>query len=101
MASSVTTPAQPLPAEQFFRAAAFFLVLTATLTLVSTAKLDLLPTLVAPLAILYQGFRWGAGDPAERRPTPATRLVLAYVFLFPVDGLFISRNLASGTSNSA
>jgi protein-glutamine gamma-glutamyltransferase len=101
MASSVTTPAQPLPAEQFFRASVFFLVLTATLTLVSTGKLDLLTTFAAPLAILYKGFRSWRGHPAELRQSTATRLVLAYVFFFPVDALFISRNLASGTSNSA
>ena len=99
MASSVTTPAQPLPAEHFFRAAVFFLVLTATLTLVSTGKLDLLTTLVAPLAILYKGFRWWRGHGPELKQTTATRLVLAYVFLFPIDALFLSRNLASGTSN--
>src|SRR5258708_5240201 len=51
MASSVSTPAQPLPAEQFFRAAVFFLVLTSTLTLVSTGKLDLL-TMLSFAAIL-------------------------------------------------
>jgi len=101
MASSVTTTAQPLPAEQFFRAAVFFLVLTSTLTLVSTGKLDLVTTLVAPLAILYKGFRWWRGHPAELRQTTATRLVLGYLFLFPIDALFISRNLATGTSNSA
>jgi transglutaminase-like putative cysteine protease len=101
MASSVTTPAQPLPAEQFFRAAVFFLVLTSTLTLVSTGKLDLLTTLAAPLAILYKGFRWWRGHGAELKQTTATRLVLAYVLLFPLDALFLSRNLASGTSNSA
>jgi len=101
MASSVTTPAQPLPAEQFFRAAIFFLVLTATLTLVSTGKLDLVSTLAAPLAILYKGFRWWRGHGPELQQSTATRLVLAYVFLFPLDALFLSRNLASGTSNSA
>ena len=101
MASSVTTPAQPLPAEQFFRASVFFLVLTSTLTLVSTGKLDLLTTLVAPLVILYKGFRWWRGHGPELKQSTATRLVLAYVFLFPVDALFLSRNLASGTSNSA
>jgi len=101
MASSIATPAQPLPAERFFRAAVFFLVLTSTLTLVSTGKLDLLTTLVAPAAILYKGFRWWRGHGPELKQTTATRLVLAYLFLFPVDALFISRNLASGTSNSA
>jgi protein-glutamine gamma-glutamyltransferase len=101
MASTVTTPPQPLPAEQFFRAAVFFLVLTATLTLVSTGKLDLVTTLVAPLAILYKGFRWWRGQSPELKQTTATRLVLAYLFLFPIDALFVSRDLASGTSNSA
>jgi transglutaminase-like putative cysteine protease len=101
MASSVTAPAQPLPAEQFFRAAVFFLVLTSTLTLVSTGKLDLATTLAAPLAILYKGFRWWRGHTSELKQSTATRLVLAYLFLFPIDALFVSRNLASGTSNSA
>jgi len=100
MASSVTTPA-PLPAEQFFRAAVFFLVLTAALTLVSTGKLDLMTTLVAPLAILYKGFRWWRGHGPELKQPTATRLVLAYVFFFPIDALFLSRNLADATSNSA
>ena len=101
MASTVTSPAQPLPAEQFFRASVFFLVLTATLTLVSTGKLDLPTTIVAPLAILYKGFRWWRGHSQDLKQSTATRLVLAYFFLFPVDALFVSRNLASGTSNSA
>ncbi|HXH66912.1 MAG TPA: DUF3488 and transglutaminase-like domain-containing protein [Candidatus Limnocylindrales bacterium] len=101
MASTAPTSAQPLPAEQFFRAAVFFLVLTATLTVVSTGKLDLLTTIVAPFAILYKGFRWWRGHAPELKQTTATRLVLAYVFLFPVDALFFSRNLASGTANSA
>ena len=101
MASSVTNPAQPLPAEQFFRAAVFFLVLTSTLTLVSTGKLDLLTTLVAPLAILYKGFRLWRGHGPELKQTMATRLVLAYVLFFPFDQLFLSRNLASGTPNIA
>jgi len=101
MASTVTTPAQPLPAERFFRAAVFFLVLTATLTLVSTGKLDLFTTLIAPIAILYKGFSWWRGHGGGLKQTVATRLVIAYVFFFPLDILFISRNLANDTSNSA
>jgi hypothetical protein len=101
MASTVTAPAQQLPAEQFFRAAVFFLILTSTLTLVSTGKLDLATTLAAPLAILFKGFRWWRGHTSELKQSTATRLVLAYAFLFPIDALFVSRNLASGTSNSA
>ena len=38
MATTSSSPAQALPAESFFRAALFFLVLTAVLTLVSTGK---------------------------------------------------------------
>ena len=100
MASSVTTASHPLPAEQFFRAAVFFLVLTATLTLVSTGKLDLLTTLAAPLAILCKGFRWWRGHAPELKQATATRLVIGYVFLFPLDALFLSRSLAGGASNS-
>ncbi len=99
MATNVATPAQRLPAEHFFRAALFFLVLTSVLTLVSTGKLDLLTTVVAPLAVLYKGFRWWRGYRPELTQTAATRLVLAYLFLFPIDALFISRNLVSGTVN--
>jgi transglutaminase-like putative cysteine protease len=100
MATSATAPAQPLPAEHFFRAALFFLVLTSVLTLVSTGKLDLFTTIVAPLAILYKGFRWWRGNPAELQQSTATRLVLAYVIVFPIDALFVSRNLVAGAANT-
>ncbi|HKM66012.1 MAG TPA: DUF3488 and transglutaminase-like domain-containing protein [Candidatus Acidoferrum sp.] len=100
MATNVTSPAQQLPAEHFFRAALFFLVLTSALALVSTGKLDLFTTAVVPLAILYKGFRWWRGHGPELQQTTATRLVLAYLLVFPIDALFISRNLVSGTTNT-
>jgi protein-glutamine gamma-glutamyltransferase len=99
MASSATTRPQELPAEPFFRASLFFLVLTAVLTLVSTGKLDLFTTILAPVAVLYKGFRWWKGYGPELRQSTATRLVLAFLFVFPLDALFISRNLVAGTVN--
>jgi transglutaminase-like putative cysteine protease len=100
MASPATTRAQELPAEPFFRAALFFLVLTAVLTLVSTGKLDLFTTILAPLAVLYKGFRWWKGHGPEIQQATATRLVLAFLFVFPVDAFFVSRNLVAGTVNA-
>jgi hypothetical protein len=51
--------------------------------------------------ILYKGFRWWRGFPAELKQTIATRLVLGYLFLFPVDALFVSRQLATGIPDPA
>jgi transglutaminase-like putative cysteine protease len=99
MASTATSRAQELPAEPFFRASLFFLVLTAVLTLVSTGKLDVFTTILAPVALLYKGFRWWKGYRAELKQSTATRLVLAFLFVFPLDALFISRNLVAGTVN--
>ena len=101
MASTASNPAQPLPAEPFFRVALFLLVLTSALTLVSTGKLDLFTTIVAPLVILYKGFRWWHGHGPELQQSTATRLVLAYLFIFPVDAVSISRNLVAGSTNVA
>ena len=99
MATTAPTRAQELPAEPFFRASLFFLVLTAVLTLVSTGKLDIFTTILAPLAVLYKGFRWWKGYGPELRQTTATRLVLVFLILFPLDALFISRSLVTGTVN--
>ena len=100
MASSATTLA-PLPAERFYRTALFFLVLDSVVTLVSTGKLDPFTTVLVPAIILYKGFRWWRGYPAEMRQSVATRIVLAYVFVLPFDALFVSRGLASNSSNPA
>ena len=99
MATPPSASAQALPAESFFRAALFFLVLTAVLTLVSTGKLDLFTTVLAPLAVLYKGFRWWRGDGPELQQGTATRMVIVFLVLFPLDALFISRNLVAGTVN--
>jgi transglutaminase-like putative cysteine protease/type IV secretory pathway VirB3-like protein len=101
MATTSTSPAQPLPAEPFFRVALFLLVLTSVLTLVSTGKLDIVTTIVAPLAILYKGFRWWQGHGPELRQSTATRLLVLWLFVFPLDAIFVSRNLSPGTVNAS
>jgi len=99
MASLIATPASSLPAERFYRTALFFLVLTSVMTLVATGKLDLFTTILAPGLVLYKGVRWWQGEPPELRQAVATRLVLAYLFVFPVDIFFVSRFLAGDTPN--
>lgn len=99
MASSIATPTSSLPADRFYRTALFFLVLTSVITLVSSGKLDPLTTILAPTLVLYKGFRWWRGKPAELRQTLATRLVVIYLFVFPLDYLFFSRTMAGGSTN--
>ena len=100
MATTSIGPVQSLPAEAFFRAALFLLVLTSVLTLVSTGKLDPLTTIAAPLAILYKGLRWWQGHGPELRQSTATSVLLLWVVAFPLDAIFISRNLAPATINA-
>jgi len=99
MASTATSPAQPLPAESFLRGALFFLVLTAVLTLVSTGKLDPFTTILVPLAVLYKGYRWWRGHGPELQQSTATRLLLAFLVVFPLDAIFLSRTLVAGSTN--
>src|SRR6266568_723386 len=100
MATTATTqPAPALPAEQYFRASLSLLVLTSILTLASTGKLDLLTSLIAPLAALHKGYRWWHGRPSELSPRAATWCLLVYLAFFPVDALFLSRFFVGGSSN--
>jgi transglutaminase-like putative cysteine protease len=109
MAASTTIATKPpaaaelptLPAERFFRASLFFLILTAIATLISTGKLDLLTCVAAPLAMLYKGVRLWRGQPAELSHATATWLVVAYLGFFPVDILFVSRASVANSSNPA
>ena len=100
---SATTSAQlpALPAERFFRASLFFLILTSIATLVSTGKLDLLTCVVAPAAMLYKGVRLWRGQPAELSHSTATWTVIGYLGFFPLDILFFSRALVANSSNPA
>jgi protein-glutamine gamma-glutamyltransferase len=99
MSTSIASPAQSLPADRFYRTAVFFLVFTSVMTLVATGKLDFITMIVAPALVLYKGVRWWKGKAPELRQTTATRLVVAYLFLFPVDMLVVSRALAGDSVN--
>jgi protein-glutamine gamma-glutamyltransferase len=104
MASVVSTPAASspaviLPAENFYRTSLLLLVLTAVATLCATGKLDPVTTILAPAAVLYKGFRWWRNYPAELRQSTATRLVLVYLPIFPLDAIFLSPHLAVGISD--
>jgi len=103
MAASATLPAKlpALPAERFFRASMFFLILTSLGTLVSTGKLDLLTCVLAPLAMAYKGVRLWRGQPAELSHTRATWLVIGYLGFFPLDIFFFSRAFVANSTNPA
>src|SRR5271155_185192 len=94
-ASASATSIPALPAERFFRTSLFLLMATAVATLVSTGKLDLITMIVAPSAVLYKGVRWWRRCPAEIPHRVATRLVVAYLLVFPLDVVFLSRTFVS------
>jgi protein-glutamine gamma-glutamyltransferase len=94
-ASIVTSSDAALPAERFFRGSLSLLILTSTVTLVSTGRLDIITSFAAPLAVLCKGFRWWHGLPQRA----ATWCVLAYLAFFPVDALFLSRFYLGNSSN--
>src|SRR5712675_1846030 len=101
--ASATLPAKlpALPAERFFRASLFFLILTSVGTLVSTGKLDLLTCILAPLAMLYKGIRLWRGQPPELSHGTATWLVIAYIAFSPLDIFFFSRAFVANSTNPA
>ncbi len=102
MAASIATPSDSaLPAERFFRTSLSLLMLTSTVTLVSTGKLDIITSFAAPLVVLYKGFRWWHRRPAELSHRAATWCVLVYLAFFPVDALFLSRFTVGNSSNPA
>jgi transglutaminase-like putative cysteine protease len=100
MAAIFSAPSDPaLPAERFFRTSLSLLMLTSTLTLVSTGKLDVVTSFAAPLIVMYKGFRWWHGRPAELSHGAATWFVLAYLAFFPVDAFVLSRFSVGSSSN--
>ena len=99
MASTIATPPGILPAERFYRTALFCLMLTSVVTLVASGRMDPLTVIAVPALVLLKGYRWWRGKPVELRHRTATRLVVAYLFVFPLDLLFFSRTLAGDTQN--
>src|SRR6267143_1326202 len=100
MAHLFSAPSAPaLPAERFFRTSLSLLMLTSSLTLVSTGKLDIVTSFAAPLIVVYKGLRWWHGRPAELSHRTATWFVLAYLAFFPVDAFVLSRFSVGSSSN--
>lgn len=100
MATTAPTGAvSALPAERFFRGSLSLLIFTAIASLGSTGKLDVVTSVLGPLAALYKGYRWWHGKPAELSNRAATGCLLAYLAFFPVDALFLSRFSVGGSSN--
>jgi transglutaminase-like putative cysteine protease len=100
MAATPALPsAEPLPAERFFRAALFFLILSSVTCLVATGKLDLFWSFLAPGAVLFKGHRMLGNHPAEISPRLATWLVIGYLFFFPIDVFVFSRAFTANSPN--
>jgi protein-glutamine gamma-glutamyltransferase len=97
--SSALLIAEPLPAERFFRASLFFLILSSISCVVATGKVDLFSSFVAPIAVLYKGHRLLRSYPAEISPRLATWLVIGYLFFFPVDVFVFSRMFVANSAN--
>jgi hypothetical protein len=93
--------AAPLPAERFFRASLFFLVLTSSAALIGTGKLDAVTSIFVSVAILFKGFRWLLGKAPEISPRTATLLVICYLGVFPIDVFYLSRAFVAGSTNPA
>jgi len=98
-ASSAIPGEAALPAERFFRTSLSLLILTSTVAIVSTGKLDIVTTFAAPLIVLYKGFRCWHGRPAELSHRAATWSVIVYLAFFPLDALILSRFLVGNSSN--
>src|SRR5215469_3744327 len=100
MAASTSVRFAPvLPAERFFRASLFLLLLTAILTLIGTGRIDLFTSIVATVVLLFRARRWWYGHQPELSSRMATLLVLCYVLFFPINTFFLSRALAGYSPN--
>jgi protein-glutamine gamma-glutamyltransferase len=94
------TAADVLPAlQRYFQVSLFLLVATGILAVASTGKLDLLSTIVPPVALIYKGIRLFRGRGPELSTRLATSCVLAYFLFFPLDLWVLSRGLAEGAPN--
>jgi transglutaminase-like putative cysteine protease len=89
-----------LPAVQrYFEVSLFLLITTSVLTLVTTGKLDAVATVLPVLALAVKALRYRRGLGPELSHGVATLLVIAYLFFFPFDLMYISRGMAEGAPN--
>src|SRR5262245_14570881 len=101
MAAIPSLQSKELPAERFFRASLFLLVLTGTVCVIATGKLDLLSSALVVTALLYKGHRWWNHQPSELSSRKATWLVTGYLGFFPIDIFVFSRMFAANSPNPA
>ncbi len=90
-----------LPAERFFRASLFLLLLTGMVCVISTGKLDLFNCVIAVVGLLYKGHRWWNHRATELSTRAANWLVTGYLAFFPIDIFVLSRIYAAGSPNPA
>jgi hypothetical protein len=96
------TDAPPLTAvRRYFEVSLYLLLLTSTLALISTGKLDPISIVVPPAALVVKGYRWWRGRGPEFSHRVATSLVVAYMVFFPLDLWVFSRALAVNAPNPA
>jgi protein-glutamine gamma-glutamyltransferase len=102
MASSPNTPVlAELPAERFFRASIFLLILTGVVCVVATGKLDLISSVLVVAGLLYKGHRWWNHRAPELSSRAATWLVTGYLAFFPIDIFVFSRMFTANSPNPA
>jgi transglutaminase-like putative cysteine protease len=100
MAAAPTFTQDPTPTpERVFRLSLFFLLLISVSIVATTGKLDAFSSVCAVLLVMCKGFRLWLGKPAELNARPATLLVIAYLFFFPVDVTLFSRSFVASSSN--
>ncbi|HLZ11752.1 MAG TPA: DUF3488 and transglutaminase-like domain-containing protein [Candidatus Acidoferrum sp.] len=95
----ITAVSLQLPAERFFRASLFLLLLTGAVCVVSTGKLDILTSILVIAGLLYKGHRWWNQSPPELSTRAATWLVTGYLGFFPIDIFVFSRIYSANSTN--
>src|SRR5208282_3463558 len=100
MATALPAPRASLSAlTRYSELSLYLLLVNGVASLVWTGKLDPITAVLAPLALVFKGWRYAMGKSAELSQRQATWLVAAYIFFFPFDLLVLSRAFAAGTPN--
>ncbi|HKM89316.1 MAG TPA: DUF3488 and transglutaminase-like domain-containing protein [Candidatus Acidoferrales bacterium] len=100
MATAIRAPRTSLSAlTRYSEISLYLLLVNGVMSVVWTGKLDLVTAVLAPLALVFKGWRYARGKPPELSHRQATWLVAGYLFFFPIDLLVISRGFAAGTPN--
>src|SRR6516164_6745296 len=94
-------PARISALNGYFETSLYLMLLVGVLSLVSTGKLDIVSTLVAPAVLVIKALRWWGGRGPEISNRAATWLMTGYIFFFPLDLGWISRILSAGAQNPA